>query len=106
MAERAIHRYHVDVNDEWQVLAFTGDIVHVAARSPHYVEIWAFVNDHAKVARELRVFGTGQPIPTGHHGAPLHHVGTALVEGHGLVRHVMQRMASAGANLPRISAEA
>lgn len=90
----AIHRYEVPVDDQWHEVELTGDIVHVAARTPYAVEVWAHAGIGSPCVHEFRVFGTGQPLPTGHGGAPLRHVGTALVGR--LAWHLMQRMAGHG----------
>lgn len=96
MSDLSIYRYEIPVDDRWHDLEMTGDIVHIDARTLEVVEVWAFANAYSPVVRELRVFGTGQPIPAGYSGAPLRHLGTALVRNTGLVWHLMQRMAGHG----------
>lgn len=93
---RTIYRYEIPIDDRWHEVDMTGDIVHVAARELEVVEVWAFAGDHPPVIRDLRVFGTGHPIPTGYNGGAVGHVGTALVRNSGLVWHLLQRMAGAG----------
>lgn len=96
MNGRAIYRYEVPVDGQWHAVDMTGDIVHVAARELEVVEVWAFAGADSRHVKELRVFGTGHALPAGYGGAPLRHVGTALVRNSGLVWHLFQRMAGNG----------
>lgn len=98
---RAIHRYEVPVDDTWHSVVLSGGVVHVACRSVAVVELWAFAGDYGPVTLELRVFGTGQPLPAGYGGASLRYVGTAVAPPGGLVWHLLQRMAGAGEADPR-----
>lgn len=41
----AVFRYEVPVDDQWHAIEFDGDIVHVAARDPGYVEFPVFYID-------------------------------------------------------------
>lgn len=59
MSAPAVYRYEVPVDDRWHVLELTGDILHVASRSPEVVEFWALANQDPPVRHRLRVFGTG-----------------------------------------------
>lgn len=36
---RSIYRYEIPVHDQWHALDLTGDIVHIASRSVHTVEL-------------------------------------------------------------------
>lgn len=81
-----IHRYEVPVDDSWHALPLSGDLLHVAARRPDVVEVWAFSDGSTAMTRTFRAFGTGQPIPK---GDPLTYAGTALAPG-GLVWHLIE----------------
>lgn len=83
----AIYRYEVPVDDQWHTLSLSGDVLHIAARRPDTVELWAFSGGGSTVNRAFRVFGTGQPLPG---GEPVAYRGTALAP-HGLVWHLMER---------------
>lgn len=82
----AIFRYEVPVDGLWHTLDLSGAVLHVAARHPGAVEVWALTGG-MPVSREVQVFGTGQPLPD----IPLRHVGTALIPGGALVWHLMER---------------
>lgn len=86
----AILRYEVPVDDEWHTLRLSGPIVHVATRRREVVEVWATTDGFGPSDYDLRVFGTGQPIPADPPGEVCH-VGTAIVPGGALVWHLMQR---------------
>jgi hypothetical protein len=90
MTEPTIHRYEIPVDDQWHILELTGETLHVAARRPDVVELWAMANYEPPVAWEFRVFGTGQLLPAG----PLFYAGTALVAYGTLVWHLMMRPAT------------
>lgn len=78
-------RYEIPVDDCWHRLLPSGPILHVATRRPDVVEVWA-ASGQPDIVRELRVFGTGQPIPDG-----AIYVGTAIVPGGAFVWHLMER---------------
>lgn len=82
----SIFRYEVPVDDQWHTLTLGGDIVHVAARRPDVVEVWAehWHNSTWKLSRKFRVYGTGQPNVEGVH------VGTALAADGALVWHLRE----------------
>lgn len=82
----AIFRYEVPVDGLWHTLQLFGDVLHVAARHPGAVEVWALTGGLPRT-RELQVFGTGQPLPE----YPLKHIGSAVVAGGALVWHLMER---------------
>lgn len=80
-----IHRYEIPVDDQPHTLHLTGPVLHVAARTPHAVELWT-LHTPTTSARPctFRVYGTGHPI------APDHtYRGTALAP-HGLVWHLLE----------------
>jgi len=61
------------VDDRWHEME-SGDVLHVAARTPYVVEFWAFSGGPTFRQRWLRVYGTGQPITDGiwqYHGAAI-----------------------------------
>ena len=80
-------RYEVPVDDQWHTHRLQGDIVHVAARRPDVVEIWAehHGNKTFEVERRFRVFGTGHP-------ADGVHIGTAIAAGGALVWHLREAL--------------
>lgn len=82
---RTIYRHEIPVDDQWHAIDLTGDIVHVASRSVHTVEIWVIHGSQAASRRGFRVYGTGQPIPD-----DVTHVGTAIPPGGDLVWHLME----------------
>ena len=82
----AIFRYEVPVDDAWHTLTLSGPVLHVAARTPETVEVWALSTDGPTTERRMRVFGTGQPLPD----QPLDHIGTAFAAEGRLVWHVME----------------
>lgn len=85
---RAVFRYEVPVDDRWHTLSLTGPIVHVAARQPDVVEVWAVAQPAAdKEPRSFRVFGTGHPLPAD----AGRHVGAAVTAGGRLVWHLFER---------------
>jgi hypothetical protein len=69
----------------WHAIPLSGDVVHVAARQPDSVELWAVNSDGPATHRRFRVVGTGWPIPDG-----VRHVGTAIVPGGILVWHLIE----------------
>lgn len=81
---RRVLRYEVPVDDAWHDLNLHGEILHVDARRPDAVELWA-LEDDALATRQFKVFATGEPLPI---GLDLRHIGTALVGG--LVWHLME----------------
>jgi hypothetical protein len=87
MAEPTIHRYQVPVDDQWYTLSLSGAVLHVAARDPAVVELWALVGIELPRWWEFRVFSTGQPLPAwcGEH------VGTTLADGGRFVWHLFRR---------------
>ncbi len=82
----SIFRYEVPVDDQWHVLELRGDVVHVAARRPDVVEVWAEHRHDStrKLTRRFRVYGTGQPDVEGMH------VGTAVAADGRLVWHLRE----------------
>lgn len=62
---RRIYRFEVPVDDQWHEYVLGGDPLHVAAVRFDLVEFWAYSAplDAGVVARQLRVFGTGQVLP-------------------------------------------
>jgi len=82
-----IHRYEVPVDGAWHDLELGGDVLHVAARRPETVELWALAGLYPPRRRSFRAFGTGHDIPA---AGQLAHRGTALAPG-GLVWHLMER---------------
>ncbi len=82
----SIFRYEVPVDDRWHSIDLQGGIVHVAARQPDVVEIWAehCHNWTGKLTRRFRVYGTGQPDVEGTH------IGTAIAAGGRLVWHLRE----------------
>ncbi len=93
--EDRILRYEVPVDDDWHKLQLFGDIVHVDARTPYTVEVWAWHHGPSMlpVNRDFRVFATGQPITTPRNLGYLHHRGTVIVAGGRLVWHLIERTA-------------
>lgn len=83
-----ILRFEVLVDDQWHSIQLPGPIVHVAARLPDAVEVWATTDGFGAQEVDLMVVGTGQPYPA---GGQVCHVGTAIVPGGALVWHLMQR---------------
>lgn len=83
---RAIYRYEVPVDDAWHRVDVSGPILHVDSRDVATVEVWAWHEGQSTAGRELRVFGTGQPIPEG-----AKYVGTAIPPGGHLVWHLMEQ---------------
>lgn len=83
---RAVYRYEIPVDDHWHTVDLSGPVLHVAAREPETVELWAVHGAEQPQPRTFRVFGTGQPLDD---RAPTH-VGTALA-GAGLVWHLWER---------------
>jgi hypothetical protein len=91
MAAR-IRPYEVPVDGNWHPIDMYGEIVHVAARTPHAVEFWAW--DRRRVNAEthvFRVFATGEEMPMVD-GADVVHVGTAITEDGRFVRHLIERV--------------
>lgn len=61
---KQIHRYEVPIDDQVHEFSLTGNILHVAQRSDHAVEFWAFDIEGNPVEEvRLQVFGTGMEIP-------------------------------------------
>lgn len=82
---RKIHRFEVPVDDEWHVIPLSTNPLHVEARRPGTVELWAVVDDGPLIPRHFRVYGTGQTIPD-----DVAHVGSALAFGGRLVWHLVE----------------
>lgn len=94
MTDRTVWRYTIPVDDQVHELVIPVDpdrndgIVHVAARTPDEVEVWAVVRGSAwsehTPAPTLRVTvtGTGHPVPSG-----AVYIGTAVAPA-GLVWHL------------------
>jgi hypothetical protein len=72
MAEPAIWRYSVPIDDQWHEVHLSGAVLHVATRTVDAVDFWALNSGGPQVSRRFRVFGTGHPLPVG-----VRHVGTA-----------------------------
>jgi hypothetical protein len=83
VANSAIYRHQVPIDDDWHVLRLSGAVLHVASRCPGAVDVWALHTGGFEVARTLRVFGTGHSLPEG-----LSYIGTAIAEP--FVWHVME----------------
>lgn len=82
-----VHRYEVPVDEQWHDLTLTGALLHVAARRPDVVDVWAVAAALPARTRSFRVFATGEELP----GAGiLAHRGTALAPA-GLVWHLFER---------------
>ena len=81
----AIYRYEVPVDDCWHPLQIAGDVLHVACRNMHVVELWALHTDVPAPIRSFRVYGTGHSLPP-----DLEYVGTALAPGGQLVWHLFE----------------
>lgn len=86
-----ILRYEIPVDDQWHTLSFPGRVLHVAARQPDTVEVWA-LSGGGVFERQFRVFGTGHPLPT----EPMRHVGTTVAAGGALVWHLFERVGKSG----------
>jgi hypothetical protein len=86
---RRILRYEIPVDGRWhQVTRPRGPIVHVAARTPHTVEMWALAgadDPPLTLTCSYRVFGTGEDLPD----EAARHIGTALAAEGRLVWHLM-----------------
>jgi hypothetical protein len=84
-------RYEVPVDDHWHTIDLPTDPLHVAAREPWKVEIWALdLEDGITRPRTFRVFGTGHAIPASN-ARRIAYVGTALVPPAGdLVWHLFE----------------
>lgn len=82
----SIFRYEIPVDDREHTVRLRGRILHVAARRPDVVEIWAEHehNTFAEQPRRFRVYGTGHPDVQGEH------VGTALAADGQLVWHLRE----------------
>lgn len=83
---RAVYRYEVPVDAQWHTVELSGPVLHVAARDPRRVELWAVHGVRPPQPRTFRVFGTGEPLDD----RARVHVGTALAAG-GLVWHLWER---------------
>lgn len=81
-----ILRYEVTVDDEWHTIRLQGDVVHVAARLPDVVEVWAehHGNRMFEIDRRFRAYGIGHPDVEGVH------VGTAIAADGALVWHLRE----------------
>ena len=79
-----IFRFEVPVDDQWHPIKFTGDPLHIAARTTNPVEFWAFEPGTEAHVRLLRVFGTGHQM-----SERARYWGTALAPS-GLVWHLME----------------
>jgi hypothetical protein len=82
----AVYRYVIDVDDHWHTFDLSGAVLHVGTRRPDVVEFWALHSGGPIVAREFRVYGTGQPLDEG-----CRHVGSTIAAGGALVWHLMER---------------
>lgn len=93
---RRILRWDVPVDDAWHVVPLSGAVVHVAARRPDVVELWA-VDSGAewREPRRFRVFGTGWPIPD---DVQFRVVGAAAAAGGSLVWHLIEQWPAAQAD--------
>lgn len=78
-----ILRYEIPVDDQEHELR-VGRIVHVAARTPEAVEVWAEDYVHPW-GRKFMVVGTGHDFPLG-----WRHVGSALSFSGYLVWHLLE----------------
>ena len=74
--DRRILRYEVPVDGQWHVHLLSGAALHVAARRPDVVELWAMDTGVPGLRRAFRVLGTGEPLPA---TEDVRHVGTALI---------------------------
>lgn len=91
---RTVLRKVIPVDDQWHIIEITGDVLHIAARTPGEVDVW-FIYDTtgATQPRCLRVFGTGQRLED-----EATYVGTAVAGGiptpvgvgRGLVWHLFE----------------
>jgi hypothetical protein len=85
-----VWRFEVPVDDRWHTLPLTGPVLHVAARHPVVVELWAVLVDQPPTPRQFRVFGTGQQLTAD----AATYVGTAVTPR--LVWHLWERHPSDG----------
>jgi len=61
-----VFRYEVPVDEAWHAYDLNGPVLHVGCRKVDVVEFWAEVHGGVlPVVRRLRVYGTGQPVPSG-----------------------------------------
>lgn len=67
--ERVVYKYEIPIDDAWHGLALpeSAQILHAACQHPYAVAVWAQVDPAEQDTRvhRLRIFGTGQPIPSG-----------------------------------------
>lgn len=89
---RRVFREQILVDDQWQTYDLGGPIIHVATRAESYVEFWYIDDDSQPLeTRELRVFGTGHPLPD---DAAVH-IGSTITPNDGrFVWHLFERVAS------------
>lgn len=81
-----ILRYEVPVDDRRHTLTLRGDVVHLGARRPDVVEVWAIADQAClKPPTEYLVVGTGQTWPPG-----ANYVGTTMAAGGALVWHLLR----------------
>ena len=87
-----LHQYSVPADDQWYELPLTGDVVHVAARSPHVVDFWAWRRPWRDAQPHwFRVYVDDQPVDT---PGSVCHLGTVVCEGGRYVRHLIERTGS------------
>jgi hypothetical protein len=93
MKEMTVGRYGVPVDDQWHAHTLSGPIVHVDCRRHDVVEFWAIIFQGAEsFTRYLRVFGTGQSIPSDavHRGTALSPYGGFSANYGSLVWHLFE----------------
>lgn len=78
-------RWTVPVNDGWHEFLISGDVLHVASRTPDAVEMWVTDTGGPRVRRRFQVFATGRDVPDN-----AVYVGTVLVAGGILVWHLFE----------------
>lgn len=83
-----ILRYEVPVDGQWHDLLLTGDILHVDARTPHAVEVWAWSRAAEAQPRTFRIYGDGEPIET---TGIVSHAGSVICASGWSVRHLIER---------------
>lgn len=83
---RTIHRHEIPADGEWHDLQLNGAILHVDARTPYTVEVWALESRGPNLTRTFCVMGTGQTMPDDGE-----HIGTAIIPGGQFVWHLLER---------------
>lgn len=87
-----IGRYSIPADGEWYTLPLTGEIVHVAALTPHIVDFWAWRRPwRDALPHSFRVYDTGEEVAT---AGCVTHIGTVVCEGGRYVRHLIERTGS------------